>query len=302
MTPKVLVIGKTGQLARSLKAQSHAADFEMVFSNRTELNLLSSEKALLNTLTGCEGIKGILLAAAYTDVEGAETEPETAHQINGRATQVIAEFCCQKQIPLLYISTDYVFDGQSQSAYRPDAATSPINIYGHSKKAGEDAVLSSGAKAVILRTSWLYDGIGKNFLTTMLRLAKAKTSVSVVADQRGKPTYAAHLAKACFKVMTDLLDNKTSLEPIYHVTDAGDPISWADFAEEIFEAARSHLSNVPELCRISTNAYPTQAKRPANSVLNIKDFEDTFLHTFPYWKEGVRKAVSEYFENSEDAA
>ncbi len=295
MTQNILVIGETGQLARALKKEGRGQDLPLLFAGRGALNLSASSQALRKKLMAYDDLGGIILAAAYTDVDGAETHEETAQTVNGIAPGIIARFCAETDIPFVHVSTDYVFDGQGSSPYHPGDTTSPVNAYGRSKKVGELAVLSSRANAAILRTSWLYDGTGKNFLTTMLNLAKSKDTVRVVSDQIGRPTFALHLARACLATLTALQKGGPMEPRLFHVTDSGDPTTWSGFAEFIFENARRFLPQVPVVEPILSKDYPTPAKRPAYSVLDISDYEEKISAALPDWREGVRLAVLEYF-------
>jgi len=296
MTPNILVIGETGQLARALKFEGRRQDLPLLFSDRGAVNLSEPARMLQEALETYDQLGGIILAAAYTDVEGAETDGKTAHAVNGVAPGIIAKFCKKKNIPFVHVSTDYVFDGRGHSPYRPADSTSPINAYGRSKEAGEAEVVSLGANAAILRTSWVYDAAGKNFLTAMLNLAKSKDAISVVSDQIGRPTFAPHLANACLTAMSNLQNESLNEPQIFHVTDVGVPISWADFAEAIFEDARQFLQQVPTVMPILSADYPTTAMRPFYSVLDTQEFEKKFSTTLPTWRDGMKKAVREFFE------
>lgn len=295
MTQNILVIGKAGQLARALKKEGQRQGVPLVFSNRSAVNLEAPARVLKERLTAYGNVQGIILAAAHTDVEAAEADEKTAQLVNGVAPGTVASFCKDKNIPFVHVSTDYVFDGKGTSPYRPSDPTSPLNIYGRSKKAGEAAIQVLGKNAAILRTSWVYDGTGKNFLTTMLNLANSRDTVRVVADQIGRPTYASHLARACLSALTTLQIKEFTEPQIFHVTNVGEPISWAGFAEAIFDNARQFLPNIPSVEPILSEEFPTAAKRPAYSVLDTSEFEDWVSAGLPSWEEGVRQAVLEYF-------
>ena len=190
-------------------------------------------------------------------------------------------------IPLIHISTDYVFDGEADMPYQPDDDTDPLGVYGASKLDGELAILESGARALILRTSWLYDAEGRNFLTTMLKLAKENDTIPVVDDQFGRPTYVGHLAQAIFRA-ADYFSQEPDMETgIYHVTNGGEDVSWAGFAKAIFKAKGIDV----KVDDIPTSDYPTAAERPAYSVLETENFERTFRHPLPDWQAGLRDAL-----------
>ena len=287
-----VVIGKTGQLARALAARAGQHSVKLSLFGREDCDLASdieTLKAFAASLPDCDGI---IIAAAYTAVDTAETDKETAHQVNGIVPGIIAETCRARNIPLVHLSTDYVFPGNGKNPLRPDDPTNPINTYGASKLAGENAVTKSGARAAILRTSWVFDGTGKNFMTTMLRLAKVRDTLSVVADQIGRPTYAGHLAEAALIALKKLTSEPDFEGGIFHVSGSGDPISWAEFADAIFASAVAHIPHTMQVNYIPASDYPTPAKRPSYSVLNISDFETTFSVTLPNWQNGLEAALT----------
>ena len=219
-TAPILIIGKTGQLARALSYELKAED--TLFLDRPSLDL---SKPILD-LPNC---RGLILAAAYTAVDMAETESKLANQVNGVAVGQIAKICARRDIPLVHISTDYVFDGNAAKPWSPKDDTAPLNAYGQSKWLGEQAIIKSKANAAILRTSWVFDGTGQNFLTTMLRLSKTQNRISVISDQIGRPTYAGHLAQACIAALEGLQLDRAKAG-LYHATNTGTPVSWADFS------------------------------------------------------------------------
>lgn len=284
-----LVIGQSGQLARALKRRLPAA----VCLGRDALDLSHDaeviRQSLDTALSANTYIDGIILAAAYTAVDNAETDGVTANAVNGYAPGIIAAYCAARNLPLVHVSTDYVFNGTGKQPYKPTDPTAPTNAYGRSKRQGELAVLESKATAAILRTSWVYDGTGKNFLTTMLRLAESRDTLGVVADQVGRPTYAVDLADACLAALKGLKDD-ASAAGIYHVSNSGDAISWADFASAIFAAAGKDMT----VNGIATREYPTPATRPAWSLMDISDFEDRFDHALPEWSDGMARALTEH--------
>jgi len=291
MTRHIVVIGKTGQLARALSAQAGQLGYEVTSYGRDACDLSASEdeiRAFAKTLPQCEAI---IIAAAYTAVDAAEDDIEAAFQVNGVAPGVFAELCHARSIPIIHVSTDYVFAGNAKAPIKPDEPTDPINAYGRSKLAGEQAVLDSGARAAILRTSWVFDGTGKNFLTTMLRLAQTRDQLSVVADQIGRPTYAGHLASACFAAATGLIENLNQPASVYHVSNKGDAISWADFSRAIFKAAKNHIANDMKVVDIPAAEYPTPAKRPSYSVMDVSKFESEFNYKLPTWQMGLKQAI-----------
>lgn len=288
MSLRIAVIGKTGQLARALLNSGEELGHEIIALGRDALDLTSSAAEIEVAISGLpSGLDALVLAAAFTNVDGAETQSNVAYAVNATAPAIIARACSKHDIPLIHISTDYVFDGDADAPYMPDDDTDPLGIYGASKLDGELAVLESGARALILRTSWLYDGHGKNFLTTMLNLASRNDIISVVDDQFGRPTYAGHLAEAVLRAV-DIFGQEPDLETaIYHVTNGGEPVSWAGFAKAIFKTKGINVAvdNIP------TSDYPTPAARPAYSVLETDSFERTFRHPLPDWQAGLREAL-----------
>lgn len=288
MSLRVAIIGQSGQLARALTTEAEALGHEAIAIGRDLLNL--AEPAAVIDLTIAKlpvGLDALIIAAAYTDVDGAESNSSLAYAVNATAPAVIARACAKHGIPLIHISTDYVFDGENDVPYLPDDDTDPLSVYGASKLDGELAVLESGARALILRTSWLYDAMGENFLTTMLRLAKEKETLSIVDDQIGRPTYTRHLARAIFKAVDIFSQEEDLATSIFHVTNGGEPTSWAGFAKSIFEAANLDV----KIDGIPSSDYPTAAERPAYSVLDTDSFERTFHHPMPEWQAGLRDAL-----------
>ena len=288
MTLRIAVIGKTGQLARALLYEGEELGHEIIALGRDVLDLTSPAPEFETVISGLpSGLDALIIAAAFTDVDGAEKQPDSAYAINATAPAIIARSCAKLDIPLIHISTDYVFDGEADNPYMPDDDTDPLGVYGASKLDGELAILESGARALILRTSWLYDGEGRNFLTTMLRLAKRGDPISVVDDQFGRPTFARHLALAILKA-ADIFAQEPDIETsIYHITNGGEPVSWAGFAKAIFKAKGLDV----KVDDIPSSDYPTLAERPAYSVLDTDSFERAFRHPMPDWQAGLRAAL-----------
>ena len=295
MSLRLAIIGKTGQLARALIHAGQEQGHHILALGRDVIELTAPAREIENAIAALpSGLDAITLAAAFTDVDGAEAQSDLAYQINATAPAIIARACAQHDIPLIHISTDYVFDGENDAPYHPEDDTDPLSVYGASKLDGELAVLASGARAVILRTAWLYDAEGRNFLTTMLRLAETKKVISVVDDQFGRPTFTGHLAEAILKA-ADGLGNEPDMETaIYLVTFGGEPVSWAGFARTIFKAkgVDVRVENIP------SSDYPTPAERPAFSVLDTDSFERGFQHPLPDWQAGLRAAFAQADDNA----
>jgi len=296
MKRRIIVIGKTGQLARALAAQGEGFNCQIESFGREACDLSGSAAdvtAFTQTLPPCDGL---IIAAAYTAVDAAENDKAAAFQVNGAAPAIFANYCRERAIPMVYVSTDYVFRGRDAKPISPDAPTDPINAYGHSKLAGETAIIDAAVRSIILRTSWVYDGSGKNFLTTMLSLGATRDSVNVVMDQIGRPTYAGHLAAACLQALNKLIDTPSLQGGVYHVTGSGEAISWAEFAKGIFAATQDSRAHDVHVTSIPTSDYPTRAKRPAYSVLDIDAFERVFNMTLPSWQSGLEAALNEWRE------
>jgi len=286
---KFAVIGETGQLARALKIQIETQGYDAVFFNRKSLDLSSSPDTIRKFMDELEQIDAVFLAAAYTAVDDAENDQDIAMAVNARSPGIIAQACRTRDIPLIHFSTDYVFSGKATTAYEITVTPDPINFYGRSKREGELNIQASQCRHAILRTSWVFDGTGKNFLTTMLRLAETHTSLSIVSDQLGRPTYAGHLAKAGLSAARGLIAGIPESSGIFHVSNTGSIISWAEFAKVIFCQENLAVTVNP----IPSSEYPTRATRPAFSALSTKSFESVFDYKLPSWQEGLKAALKE---------
>jgi len=289
MTLNFAVIGKTGQLARALQTQITAQGDQATFYDRQSLDLTAEPEVILTFMETIGDVDAVIIAAAYTAVDRAEGDQDAAMAANGRAPGLIAEYCQNLSLPLIHFSTDYVFNGQSNTPYCVTDKTDPINVYGYSKRVGELSIQATGCRHAILRTSWVFDGSSKNFLTTMLTLAKTNTSINIVGDQLGRPTYAGHLAQAALSAARGLIANIEGSSDIFHVSNSGPIISWAQFATAIFNATQQATTVSP----IPTGDYPTPAQRPAFSALNINKFESTFDYSLPSWQEALNEALAE---------
>ncbi|KAF1727772.1 MAG: dTDP-4-dehydrorhamnose reductase [Pseudoxanthomonas sp.] len=230
----------------------------------------------------------VVNAAAYTAVDKAEDDVDAAFRTNAEAPGVLARACALRDIPFVHYSTDYVFDGQGSRPYREDDPTAPLGVYGASKLAGEDAVRSVGGRHLILRTAWVYGRHGHNFMKTMLRLGADRDELRVVADQVGTPTPAALIAD----VTTELLGLRNAPSGTFHLTPCGET-SWHGFAEAIFEEAlaRGLISCAPKVIPIATSDYPTRARRPGYSRLDIGRLEQVLGHVLPEWRAGLQQVL-----------
>lgn len=286
----VLLIGSQGQVGQEL-CKTLPAIGQLTAWHRDHIDLTQTDQIAENVIAQQPDL--IVNAAAYTAVDKAESEPELAYQINGEAPKQLAAAANTCGVPLIHISTDYVFDGQNHRPYRPTDHPNPIGVYGQSKRAGELAILEGCDRPLILRTAWVYGTQGKgNFVKTMLRLGAERESLSVVYDQVGSPTWAYDIARAITTVIPHL---DTATDGIYHFTNSG-AISWYDFAVAIFEEATAlgYPLKVAEVKPITSDQYPTPAQRPAYSVLAGESLAQLLNQTPPHWRASLRKMLAEY--------
>lgn len=240
----------------------------------------------------------IINAAAYTAVDKAESEPDTARQINAAAPTALAQVASETGAWLVHYSTDYVFDGSSTHPWRENDATGPLNIYGRSKLDGEQGVATEGTKFLIFRTSWVYAARGGNFARTMLRLAQERERLTVINDQIGAPTGAELIADVTAHAVRQVMRQADgqSLAGIYHLTASGET-SWHGYACHLIETARKLRADLPwkvtEIAPVTSSAFPTAAKRPLNSRLNTQKLQTTFGLTLPRWEQGVNRLLEE---------
>ena len=274
----ILVFGKTGQVATELQ---HSDDVLALGRDQADLSDPGACAQSILTLAP----NAVINAAAYTAVDKAEEDEEFATIINGDTLTEIAQACVELQIPLVHISTDYVFDGSGEAAWKPSDATAPRNAYGRSKLAGEVRILGSGAIYAILRTSWVFSANGSNFVKNMLQFSEAQDTLSVVADQIGGPTPARYIAYACLMIARQLQEDP-SKSGTYHFS-GGPNVSWAGFASEIFAQAGRAVTVIP----ITTAEYPTPAKRPLNSRMDCSMTTSTFGIQQPDWRIGLNEIL-----------
>jgi dTDP-4-dehydrorhamnose reductase len=279
----ILVTGTTGQLASCLRAQGGEG---VVLAGRPELDF-DHPDAIIPLLDRLRP-RLIVNAAAYTAVDKAEGEIEAANRANHIGPALLARFCASSGVPLIHVSTDYVFDGAKGAPYVETDPTSPTGVYGATKLAGEQAVLASGARAIILRTSWVYSSFGKNFVLTMLGAAKRLPKLRVVADQRGNPTNAADLASAILQIADRLARQgwQPGFGGVFHAAGAGET-TWHGLAQAVFELAAPYGVPAPEVEAIGTADWPTPAKRPADSRLDCQRLAETFDIALPQWRESL---------------
>ncbi len=286
----LLCIGQSGQVATALAERAIELDLACACSGRPKTDLLD-RASLVRTIREVQP-SFVVNAAAYTAVDAAENDRELAQAINVDGAQMLAEICADQNLPLLHLSTDYVFDGTAQRAYLEDDTTAPISVYGATKLASEIAVRRKHLQHIILRTSWVYSPFGNNFIKTMLRLAKEKAGAAVVDDQIGCPTNALDIADAIFTIAQKL--SKSSDQTIfgtYHYAGRGE-CSWADVAALIFETYEQRTGCKIELKRIPTSDYPTPARRPLNSRLDTMKIEQAFGISPKNWTQSVQETVN----------
>jgi dTDP-4-dehydrorhamnose reductase len=283
----VLLFGAGGQLGQEIVAR--AAEFGVRIVPRARQETDIADAAMVRQCLDAFAPDIVVNAAAYTKVDQAEQDVEEAFRVNAAAPGVLAQACSAAGVPLIHFSTDYVFDGTKQSAYREDDPIAPLGVYGASKAAGEDAIRSGCARHLILRTSWVFGRYGWNFVKTVLKLAGERESISIVADQRGCPTATADLAEAVFVVAPRLVKGDAPWGT-YHF--AGDGVTtWYGFAQEIVDQQALLTGRGPKVVPITSADYPTRARRPANSQLDSSKFEATFQFQAKPWQQRVHDVV-----------
>ncbi|KKN08532.1 hypothetical protein LCGC14_1055770 [marine sediment metagenome] len=292
---RILVTGKNGQVGYEL-SRSLACFGDIIATDSKTLNL--SELSTLEDKVLSLKPDLIVNAAAYTAVDKAETEQELAYKVNAQGPEILAKIAKKLDIPLVHYSTDYVFDGGSESAWKENDTPNPMSVYGRSKLLGEEAIVKNTDKYLILRTSWVYDARGANFLNTMKRLAIDKVQLSIVNDQSGAPTWSRHIADATAQIIGQSLLTKNNDEfwhkhsGIYHLSGAG-KASWFDFAEAIFSLMEEQGKTIPKIIPIPTRDYPTPAARPTNSVLDNTKLFEHFGICLPEWKTTLKWVMTE---------
>ena len=281
MMKKILVTGANGQLGQCLqKISSQFEEFEFIFTDSETLDITIKEE--VNDFFWQNAPDFCINAAAYTAVDLAETDVEKAFLVNADGTENLAEACAENNAQFIHVSTDYVFDGENNLAYTEEDFTNPLGVYGASKLAGDELALEVNPCSVILRTSWVYSEFGKNFVKTMLNLFATKEELSIVADQFGQPTNANDLAEAIMKI----IKSEKITPGIFNFSNLG-RISWFDFAEKIAELSEAKI----KLNAIETSQYPTPAKRPKNSVLDLDKISKTYAIQLKSWEESLEDCV-----------
>lgn len=290
MTLRIAVTGWTGQVVCAM-LERVPVGVEVIAIRRPELDLAVPRTVAPALRAARPDV--IVNAAAYTAVDQAESEPELAMRVNGEAAGEAARAAAALDIPVIQLSTDYVFDGALDRPYREDDAIGPISAYGASKLAGEQAVAMATDNHAILRTAWIYSPFGKNFVKTMLRLAETRDEVGVVADQAGCPTSALDIADAIFTVARNLTGRPedASLRGVFHMSATGEAV-WADVAEAIFAECERQGGKPVKVKRIATADYPTPARRPANSRLDCGKLALVHGARLPEWQSSLRPCVA----------
>lgn len=277
----ILVTGANGQLGMEMRSVSTGSSDHYIFTDVAELDI--SDESAVERMMGDGHIDVIVNCAAYTNVDKAEEDEATADLLNHRAVEILASAARRHDATLIHISTDYVFDGSSCIPYREDAPTAPIGAYGRTKLAGETAILASGSRYLIFRTSWLYSPYGKNFVKTMMHLASEKDCLKVVFDQVGTPTYAGDLAALIHKVITD---RQLDRQGIYHYSNEG-VCSWYDFAVEICR----QCGNTCDIRPCHSDEFPSKVKRPHYSVLDKMKVKSVFRTAIPHWRQSLERCL-----------
>ncbi|MFP5075847.1 dTDP-4-dehydrorhamnose reductase [Rhizobium sp. YIM 134829] len=290
---KIAVTGEHGQLARSMKeTATQRAGFLLCCSSRVELDFATAEDQAISSFLDQAAPDVVVSAAAYTNVDLAEEEQELAFQINGKVPRILAREANRRGIPIIHVSTDYVFDGKTTQAYRETDDVAPLNVYGASKLEGERAVRDEQPNHVILRTSWLYSPYGRNFVTTMLKLAEARSTIDVVADQTGTPTSAQSLAEAIFEIALRLVRSKDGkIRGTFHAAGSGET-NWAQFARFIFKQSLAPRVQRTVVKEITTRDFQSKSSRPAYSSLDSGKLMERYGVRLPCWQDDVTKVIA----------
>lgn len=288
---KILLIGAAGQVGSACHESLTQAGYDVAALTRCELDMTALDDIAGAVVQCAPSI--VVNATAYTAVDKAESETELADIINHLAVKRLAEVCVSQSIPLIHMSTDYVFDGTSSEPYTESGATNPQSVYGKTKRLGELAVQSTMSDYLILRTSWVFGIDGNNFVKTMLRLAKERDELAVVADQYGCPTYAGDIAAVITAFVDRYLQQQSISWGVYHCACQGS-VSWHEFAVSIFDKAHELgvIESIPTVRPINTCDYPTPANRPKNSILSSDKLQRAMGYPMPSWQLGLSRLLS----------
>ncbi|HTQ33209.1 MAG TPA: dTDP-4-dehydrorhamnose reductase [Stellaceae bacterium] len=297
MSTKVLVIGRIGQVAHELRRGRWPAGFMVDFLERPEIDFMRPDEARDMVVVARPDI--VVNAAAYTAVDAAESDRDTAFAVNRDGPAALAAACREIGAPLLHYSTDYVYDGRKSGAYVEDDPTNPLSVYGASKAAGDAAIRAGLDRHVILRTSWVYSATGHNFVKTMLRLGAERDRLGIVDDQYGAPTAAADIAAATISICAALAGGKEDGFGMFHFTGSG-ATTWHGFAREIFALTAARGRKTPRLVEpIATTAYPTPAARPQNSLLDCGKIARVYGIAARPWQSALAECLDELLEPAE---
>lgn len=288
MTSRLLVFGSHGQVGRAL-VETASESCEVVGLSHAGADICDAT-AVAEAMCRYRPTS-VVNAAAYTKVDDAEREPDLAFHVNRDGARIVAEAAATTGIPIVHLSTDYVFDGRKRVPYKEEDEPDPLGVYGRSKEAGERAVRETNPKHIILRTSWVYSPFGTNFVRTMLRLGAERSELRIVDDQTGCPTSAADIATAVMTVAKEAESKGFDLWGTYHFS-GSDRVTWYDFAKLIFEEAVRQGAKAPRLSAISSAEYPSRAPRPAYSILDTRKFGRTFVIQPRPLRGGLRECLA----------
>jgi dTDP-4-dehydrorhamnose reductase len=289
MSSRLLLLGGSGQVGTELRALARAQSVEVIAPGRDQLDLKNG--ADIERIVGASHWSGVINAAAYTDVDGAESEQQVAFAVNAEAPGLLAAATGRGGVPLIHISTDYVFDGRKGAPYVEGDQARPLNIYGSSKLAGEAAVRSQNPRHIVLRTSWVYSPFGRNFVKTILSLAAERDRIAIVADQRGCPTAARDVARACLDIaLRCAASPQRAPYGLYHFAGAGDA-SRFELAQAVVASATRRLGKLPDVFRDGTNECAAGAVRPTDTRLDCSAVFHAFGVKPRHWREGLREAI-----------
>ena len=296
---RLLIAGWHGQIATALaEAAPKCADVTACAIGRPALDICEAKS--IERALGDIRPDVVINAAAYTEVDKAESEPERAYALNRDGARLLALAAARRGVPIIHISSDYVFDGRKASPYVETDATAPATVYGCSKLEGEIAVMEANPKHIVLRTAWVYSPVGRNFVRTVLRLAAERGRLSIVDDRRGSPTYAPHLVEGLLALARRLSAGGGAAWGIYHAAGSG-TATWCELAREVLSHSAALEGPKAEVAAIGTSDYPTPALRPANSQLDCSKLDRAFGIRLPPWQDGVAECVTRLLQVAANA-